>query len=151
MRWLFSSPLDLYERVGVSFRCQAICSGHKAETLVGSGCFPANEDSSQRSATSLARISAWSSFCCAASYPARASIWQDARDANNSVATKPWDINVMKWIVISKESFSMIPNSTVLFWVTTLLAKSYARLSLTGKIVLSHNGYGLISNLFVSM
>ena len=45
----------------------------------------------------------------------------------------------------------MIPNSTVLFWVTTLLAKSYARLSLAGKIVLSHNGYGLISNLFVSM
>ena len=42
----------MYERVVVGFRCQAICSGHKAETLVGSGCFPANEDSSQRSATS---------------------------------------------------------------------------------------------------
>ena len=39
----------------------------------------------------------------------------------------------------------MIPNSTVLFWVTTLLAKSYARQSLAGKIVLSHNGNRLIS------
>ena len=45
----------------------------------------------------------------------------------------------------------MIPNSTVLSWVTTLFAKPSARLSLAGKIDLSHNDYGLISNLFVSM
>ena len=37
-----------------------------------------------------------SCFCCAASCPARASIWHDARDANDSVATKPWDMNVLK-------------------------------------------------------